>query len=97
MARKVRCWNCNGSGRVRRPLPPIHRGALGVPQTQKCPECNGRGYLIEERTGYRTRSQDEFDDDYRPSGRGVRRAGCAPAVLAAFLVIAGALSWVLAT
>ena len=48
MPKKVRCWKCGGSGRVERRLMKIQRGAPGIPQTQRCDVCNGKGWVWED-------------------------------------------------
>ena len=49
MPRKVPCWNNCDEGKIkRRDLDPLERGAVGIPQTEDCPVCDGRGWLWED-------------------------------------------------
>jgi DnaJ-class molecular chaperone len=46
MKRPVECPKCKGTGQVpRKDLPPVLRGAIGVRQYDKCPVCDGVGYV----------------------------------------------------
>ena len=42
--KKVKCWKCNGLGKVPLELPRICIGAPGCPTHKKCDVCEGKGW-----------------------------------------------------
>ena len=42
--KKVKCWKCNGLGKVPLELPRICSGAPGCPTHKKCDVCEGKGW-----------------------------------------------------
>ena len=45
--KKVKCWKCNGLGKVPLELPRICIGAPGCPTHKKCDVCEGKGWVLE--------------------------------------------------
>lgn len=42
--KKVKCWKCEGTGKVPLELPKICIGAPGCPTHKKCDVCEGKGW-----------------------------------------------------